>query len=105
MSNFYERVYENVQKIPKGKVATYGTIAAMCGNPRASRSVGAALHRNPDPKHIPCYRVVFTDGSLARNFAFGGHVAQEKLLKDEGVEFLPDGRVDIINHIWLPWIK
>ena len=104
MSNFYERVYENVKKIPKGKVATYGTIAAMCGNPRASRSVGAALHRNPDPKHVPCHRVVFFDGTLARNYAFGGADAQRARLEKEGVGFLKDGRVDILNYIWLPWI-
>ena len=104
MSNFYEIVYENVKKIPKGKVATYGTIAAMCGNPRASRSVGAALHRNPNPGVVPCHRVVFADGTLARNYAFGGKAAQKQLLKSEGVSFLKDGRVDIVSNVWLPWI-
>ena len=105
MNCFYERVYENVKKIPKGKVATYGTIAAMCGNPRASRSVAAALHRNPEPGVVPCHRVVFSDGSLARNYAFGGRVAQKKLLKEEGVPFLIDGRVELLKCFFMPWAK
>lgn len=52
-----KRIYEAVKKIPKGHVATYGQIAEMAGNPRMSRAVGNALHKNPDPLHIPCFRV------------------------------------------------
>ena len=53
--NFYNRVYEIVKQIPKGKVATYGQVALLAGNPRASRAVGYALHRNPQPGTvIPC---------------------------------------------------
>lgn len=54
----FNRIYEKVKLIPYGKVATYGYIAAMAGNPRWARVVGYALHVNPDPKHIPCHRVV-----------------------------------------------
>lgn len=50
-----KRIYEAVKKIPKGHVATYGQIAEMAGNPRMSRAVGNALHKNPDPLHIPCF--------------------------------------------------
>lgn len=53
-----KKIYEAVKQIPKGCVATYGQVAEMAGNPRMSRAVGNALHKNPDPGHIPCYRVV-----------------------------------------------
>lgn len=70
-----KRIYEAVKKIPKGKVATYGQVAAMAGNPRMARAVGNALHNNPDPENIPCYRVVNSKGELAGAFAFGGRCA------------------------------
>ena len=53
-----KRIYEAVKQIPKGHVATYGQVAAMAGNPKMSRAVGNALHKNPDPVNIPCFRVV-----------------------------------------------
>ena len=91
----FELIYEQVKKIPKGKVATYGQIAAMAGNYRWSRVVGYALHVNPDQEHIPCHRVVMKDGSLSPAFRFGGIDSQRELLEQEGVGFLPDGRVDM----------
>ena len=69
---FFENVYEAVQLIPRGKVATYGQIARMIGAPRSSRAVGYALHANPRPGVIPCHRVVNREGRLAPAFAFGG---------------------------------
>ena len=62
--NFYRAVYAAVRRIPAGKVATYGQIAMLAGSPRASRIVGGALHRNPEPGKTPCHRVVFRDGGL-----------------------------------------
>ena len=67
-----KRIYEAVKKIPKGKVATYGQVALLAGNGKMSRAVGNALHHNPDPENIPCYRVVNAKGELAGEFAFGG---------------------------------
>ncbi|HOB64333.1 MAG: MGMT family protein [Clostridiales bacterium] len=93
--NFFESVYKAVSEIPKGKVATYGQIAAMCGAPRASRAVGMALHHNPKPIEIPCHRVVNRLGYVARCFAFGGGEAQIELLRAEGIEVSDDGRVDL----------
>lgn len=93
--NTFEKIYEQVKKIPKGKVATYGQIAAMAGNPHWSQVVGFALHSNPDPAHIPCHRVVNRFGETAKAFVFGGEDAQRALLLEEGVVFLPDGRVDM----------
>ncbi len=93
-------VYGIVKKIPRGKVATYGEVAALAGNPRAPRQVGRLLHRNPEPGIIPCHRVVFSDGKLALSFAFGGDGVQRALLEAEGVGFLPDGRVDMKKYLW-----
>lgn len=93
--NTFEKIYEVVKGIPKGYVATYGQVAAMAGNPRWSRVVGYALHVNPDPDSIPCYRVVTKDGQLSPAFAFGGENRQRTLLEADGVGFLPDGRVDM----------
>ena len=98
----FERIYEVVRQIPCGQVATYGQIAALAGNPRWSRVVGYALHVNPDPQNIPCYRVVNRLGEVSSAFAFGGENAQIGLLQGEGVEFLPDGRVNLARYQWRP---
>ncbi len=92
-----KRIYEAVKKIPKGQVATYGKVAEMAGNPRMSRAVGNALHKNPDPEHIPCYRVVNSKGELAGAFAFGGENVQKKLLKADGIEVI-NGKVDLKKY-------
>lgn len=87
MSNTYDKIYEVVKRIPKGKVATYGQVATLAGNKRWARVVGYALHVNPEPENIPCYRVVSKDGRVSKAFAFGGENRQIELLKAEGVEF------------------
>ena len=89
-----KRIYEAVKRIPKGKVATYGQVAALAGNARMTRAVGNALHRNPDPEGTPCYRVVNSKGELSGEFAFGGAGAQARLLEADGIE-VRDGRVDL----------
>lgn len=94
-----KRIYEAVKKIPYGHVATYAQIAEAAGNRKMARAVGNALHKNPDPDHIPCYRVVNAKGELAGEFAFGGAGAQAKLLEAEGVE-VTDGRVDLEKYQW-----
>lgn len=98
--NTFERIYDVVKKIPKGKVATYGTVAAMAGNPRWARVVGYALHVNPEPGTIPCHRVVTRNGEVSAAFAFGGENMQRLLLSEEGVEFLSDGKVDMKKYAW-----
>ena len=87
------RIYDAVKKIPRGKVATYGQIATLAGNSRMARAVGNALHHNPDPDNIPCYRVVNSKGELSGEFAFGGSGRQAQLLKADGIEVV-DGKVD-----------
>ena len=91
---FYDRIYRAVQQIPRGRVATYGQIAAMAGNGNAARAVGNALHINPAPGVIPCHRVVNARGRLAPGFAFGGEDEQRRLLEAEGVKVV-ENHVDL----------
>ena len=92
-----KRIYEAVKKIPAGKVATYGQVAAMAGNPKMSRAVGNALHKNPDPENIPCFRVVNSNGELSGAFAFGGVNEQKKRLEADGIK-VEDGRVELSRY-------
>lgn len=92
-----KRIYEAVKKIPKGRVATYGRIAEMAGEPKMARAVGNALHKNPDPEHIPCFRVVNSKGELSGAFAFGGENEQARRLMADGVEVV-NGKVDLKKY-------
>ena len=102
--NTYEKIYDVVCQIPKGTVATYGQVAALAGNRRWARVVGYALHVNPDPDRIPCYRVVTKDGRVSSAFAFGGENKQVELLQADGVEF-EHGHVGMEKYQWdTPWV-
>ena len=94
-----KRIYEAVKKIPYGHVATYSQIAEIAGDKKMARAVGNALHKNPDPDNIPCYRVVNAKGELAGEFAFGGKGVQAKLLEAEGITVI-DGKVDLNLFQW-----
>lgn len=96
----FKKIYEVVSKIPKGKVATYGQIALLAGNPRWARVVGYALHNNPAPGVIPCHRVVNREGKVAEAFAFGGGSVQRELLENEGIVFENDDTVDLKKYGW-----
>lgn len=98
--NTFEKIYEVVKQIPSGRVATYGQVATLAGNPRWSRVVGYALHVNPNPDEIPCFRVVNRFGETSGAFAFGGSDEQRRLLELDGVEFTEDGRVDLEKFGW-----
>ncbi len=102
MSNktVFERIYEQVKRIPRGRVATYGQIALYAGNPRWARVVGYALHSNPDPDSIPCYRVVNREGRVSRAFAFGGENMQIIMLRGDGIEVSDDGIVNLDKYLW-----
>ncbi len=97
----YQQIYNLVSQIPHGRVATYGQIARLAGNPCLARVVGNALHANPDPENIHCHRVVNAKGEPSANFAFGGAAEQLRLLKAEGVE-ADGGRVDLGKYQWRP---
>ena len=92
-----KRIYEAVKRIPKGKVASHSQVAAMAGNPRMCRAVGNALHHNPDPENIPCYRVVNAKGELSGAFAFGGADEQERRLAADGIPVI-NGKVDLEKY-------
>lgn len=94
-----EQIYNAVKQIPKGKVATYGQIATMCGNPYYARAVGNALHKNPDPANIPCHRVVNSQGHVTKSFVFGGANEHANRLKGEGIKVI-DGKVDLKKYQW-----
>lgn len=91
------RIYEAVKKIPRGKVATYGQVAEMAGEKKMARAVGNALHKNPEPDVIPCYRVVNAKGELSGEFAFGGAGRQADLLRKDGI-VVENGRVDLEKY-------
>ena len=94
-----KRIYEAVKQIPKGKVATYGRIAELAGDRKMARAVGNALHKNPDPENIPCFRVVNAEGKCSGSFAFGGPDAQAKRLREDGIEVV-NNRVDLEKYGW-----
>ena len=97
--SFFSDVYSLVKKIPKGKVTTYGEIAKALQKPHSSRAVGYALHSNPDPDNIPCYRVVNRLGEVAEAFAFGGANIQREMLMADGITFI-DGKVDMDKFMY-----
>lgn len=81
----FNKVYDLVSKIPKGKITTYGTISKTLGiDPRV---VGYALHANKDSKNIPCHRVINSKGMISSGYAFGGPDVQKKMLEKEGIIF------------------
>ena len=102
MSELYNRIYEAVKRIPRGKVTTYAGVGAMVGNPGLARVVGNALHKNPYPGVVPCHRVVNSRGELPANFVFGGAETQKKMLESEGVLFTKEGKVDLKKCIFIP---
>lgn len=87
-----------VSRIPAGKVASYGLIAMLAGRPRASRIVGCLMHSLK--RDLPFHRVVFQDGRLCQGDIFGHPDIQRQMLLEEGVSFLPDGRVDMRACLW-----
>ena len=84
MNSFSEKVYEVVKTIPKGRVMSYKQVAKLAGNKRAFRAVGNILNKNPNPKIIPCHRVIKSDGSTG-GYKWGGN-KKASLLKKEGVK-------------------
>ena len=83
MTTFEKKVYDAVKTIPRGETRTYAWVAAAIGSPKAVRAVGNALHKNPYAPHVPCHRVIRSDGTL------GGYVhgeeAKKRLLREEGI--------------------
>lgn len=98
-NTFKDRVYTIAAKIPKGKVLTYGRLAALAGRPGAARAVGNAMRTNTDTSAVPCHRVVGSNGALT-GYAYGNGIATKHAkLKAEGVIFKGD-RVDLATSLW-----
>ena len=100
VSEFFQRVYEIAATIPRGKVATYGQIAAALGDPRQARTVGWALRSTPDWLDLPWHRVINSSGGISTRHTSRGLNTQRKLLEDEGIVFNEDGRLDLERYRW-----
>ena len=100
VSEFFQRVYEIAARIPRGKVVTYGQIAAALGDPRQARTVGWAMRGTPEWLDIPWHRVVNSSGGISTRHTTGGSNTQRKLLEDEGIVFNEDGRLDLKRYRW-----
>ena len=96
--NTFETICRIARQIPPGRVATYGQLARLAGNPRLSRIAGCAMHSAPPD--VPCHRVVNRRGELCAAFTPCGRETHRMLLEAEGVPFLPDGRVDLSSAQW-----
>lgn len=98
--SFAEKVYEELKKVPKGKVTTYKLLAIKLGT-KAYRAVGSALKNNPYAPEVPCHRVIKSDGKIG---GFMGKMSGEGvakkivLLRNEGVEVL-GGKVDLKKYL------
>jgi len=99
-ADFAKRVYELVAQIPKGRVMTYGQLAALCGAAWAAWEVGQIAHTGPSD--LPWQRVVNKQGGLAAGWPGGGRAAQAALLEAEGVAVSDDYKVDIARLLWDP---
>jgi methylated-DNA-protein-cysteine methyltransferase-like protein len=101
-SGFFEKVWEMVARIPKGKVASYGQIAAMVGNPRAARTVGWALHSIPEEMQLPWHRVINSKGEISWHCREHEVEIQRVLLEKDGVKFDEHGRINMSHYQWCP---
>lgn len=99
MGNTFDKIYNVVRQIPKGRVSTYGEVAALAGNHRWSRVVGYAMAACTESE-IPCHRVVYQDGRLSPAFEIDGQNMQAFLLEEEGIDIGMDGKVDIKKFLW-----
>ena len=101
-ASFPRQVYAIVASVPSGRVITYGAIARLLGDPRKAREVGWAMAATPNESPpIPAHRVISARGELSGS-GFGAVATRRALLEAEGVQFLPDGRIDLDQYLWLP---
>lgn len=101
-ANRYQRIYAVVERIPRGRVATYGQVAALAGLPGLARQVGYALHALPDGTRVPWHRVINARGEVSRRAEAGWEGFQRHLLEQEGVRFDERDRISLERYRWLP---
>jgi len=102
VSPFTRAVHEAVRRIPPGRVTSYGAVAALAGQPRAARAVGAVLNALTPDREVPWWRVVNRNGVLSIPAELGLRALQHRLLEEEGVSFHSSGAVDLNRHAWDP---
>ncbi len=98
----YRRIYAVVRRIPRGRIASYGQVAALAGLPGRARQVGYAMHALPNGSDVPWYRVVNAEGAISRRRVPGAELSQRLLLEREGVRFGPRGRASFATFGWKP---
>ena len=101
-TNFTNRVYDLVARIPYGRVTTYGALARALGEPRSARMVGWAVNAPPPELGLPCHRVVNRIGFLSGGWHFGHPDVMRDALLEEGVTFVDEYQVDLKRHFWDP---
>jgi methylated-DNA-protein-cysteine methyltransferase related protein len=101
-ASFYERVYDFVRQVPRGRVVTYGQVAAWLGAPRSSRAVGYALRALTAGHDVPWHRVVNHRGQISPRYPAESPMLQRLLLEDEGVCFDTQSRIDLPTYRWYP---
>lgn len=102
--NHYQRIYDVVCRIPEGKVATYGDVAALAGLPNHARLAGYALYNLPSELSdvVPWHRVLNAKGTLSiGRVKPDGNTRQQRLLEAEGVEF-SNGKINLRHYRWVP---
>lgn len=100
MNPFTSRVIETIKGIPAGKVMTYGQIAEVSGNPRSARQVSRILHSMSRNYNLPWHRVINSKGYIS--LTGEGYELQKKLLEEEGVRFMINGRIDLGEYLYHP---
>lgn len=97
------KIYAVIRRIPHGRVATYGQVAALAGLPRRARLVGQSLRSTPDGVEVPWQRVVNAQGTVSPRGGLGWEEGyQRHLLEEEGVVFSKSGRIDLDRFGWDP---
>lgn len=103
-SPFHQRVKQTIRRIPKGKVATYGQIAALAGDPRGARQVSWVLHSSSEKDKLPWHRVINGQGRISLPVNMG-YELQRAMLSDEGIEFGLRDTIDLERFQWKPRVR
>jgi len=98
----YDRIYDVVERIPKGRVATYGQVASLAGVYGQARLVGYALAALPEERDAPWHRVINSRGQVSGRAEPGSEHLQRLLLESEGIMFDDNGRISLDEHLWSP---
>ncbi len=100
-TEFTTRTIAVLKKVPRGKVVTYGLVAAMAGNPRGARQVVRTLNTAWEKDKLPWHRVINSQGKISLKPG-QGYELQKSLLEKEGVKFGPGGQIDLAKYLWSP---